>query len=144
MPPPGDIPHTYVFYLFEQKAGFRPPPPGNPFNAALIDTKPSNRYSFNLNRLAAGTGVGSLVGANYITVQNTSPASSTSAVASASATATGTDTGTSALTSANPSASSFTGGAAGQMSPRASFVGGVATALIALAVAAVWSSSLSL
>lgn len=99
-PPPGDIAHTYVFYLFEQSAGFMPPPAGNPFSQALVN-EGMNRMSFNVGNLAKETGIGSLIAANYIMVQNTM--SSATATGAASATGTG-----SAIT---PSASSVTGAA---------------------------------
>lgn len=68
-PPAGDIAHTYVFYIFEQQAGFAPPPAGNPFSQALVN-EGTNRFSFDLNHLAGEKGVGPLVGANYFVAQN--------------------------------------------------------------------------
>ncbi|KAI4222696.1 MAG: hypothetical protein L6R36_005955 [Xanthoria steineri] len=69
MPPAGDTPHDYVFYLFQQEAGFAPPAANSPFNANNVDKSPINRSSFNVQRFAEGEGVGDLVAANYIMVQ---------------------------------------------------------------------------
>lgn len=95
-PPAGDIAHTYVFYLFEQKDGFAPPPAGNPFSAALVNVG-SNRMSFDLNHLAGEKGIGPLVGANYFVAQNRT------------GTAQATGSGTGSVSS--PTAISFLGGA---------------------------------
>lgn len=70
MPPAGDIPHDYVFYLFQQEAGFAPPAEDSPFNVNNVNKESSNRSSFNVQRFAEGEGVGDLVAANFIVVQN--------------------------------------------------------------------------
>ena len=98
MPPAGDIPHDYVFYLFQQQPDFAPPAANSPFNANNVDKSPINRSSFNVQRFAEGPGVGDLVAANYIMVQT--PASAASGGGSMS-------NGT-----AGPSATATTGGAA--------------------------------
>ncbi|KAL8995147.1 MAG: hypothetical protein Q9169_005056 [Polycauliona sp. 2 TL-2023] len=77
MPPAGDIPHDYVFYLFVQEAGFAPPAEDSPFNVENVNEDGINRSSFNVQRLAEAEGVGELVAANYIMVQNPGPAGST-------------------------------------------------------------------
>ncbi|KAL8847093.1 MAG: hypothetical protein Q9221_007842 [Calogaya cf. arnoldii] len=70
MPPAGDIPHDYVFYLFQQEAGFAAPAEDSPFNVNNVNAESINRSSFNVQRFAEGEGVGDLVAANYIVVQN--------------------------------------------------------------------------
>lgn len=109
-PPPGDIAHDYVFYLFEQEAGFAPPPADSPFNVNNVNAAPGNRMSFNVQRFASEGGVGSLVAANYIQVQN--PPSGSGGGSSSNGTAG--PTATSPTTSATgnvtaPSPSPFTG-----------------------------------
>lgn len=84
-PPPGDIAHTYVFYLFPQESGFMAPPVGNPFNVANVNMG-MNRMSFNVQRLANESGIGALAAANYIMVQNTTGSASATASGSSSAT----------------------------------------------------------
>lgn len=65
-PPQGDIPHDYVFYLFNQPSGFVPPP------AALVaewqDGGSSARFNYSLSALAAQ--VGNPIAANYMQVQS--------------------------------------------------------------------------
>ena len=116
-PPPGDIAHTYAFYLFEESSAFAPPPPGNPFNQANVN-KGMNRMSFSVAHLASETGVGPLVAANFILVQNAMQATSSAAAPSASATAKPSSTGTSGSGSGSgtsgsgsPSITPFTAGA---------------------------------
>ncbi|KAL8902532.1 MAG: hypothetical protein Q9207_004630 [Kuettlingeria erythrocarpa] len=75
MPPAGDIVHDYVFYLFQQEAGFAPPPEDSPFNVNNVNAESMNRMSFSVQRFAQGEGVGDLVAANYIRVQNTGSSS---------------------------------------------------------------------
>lgn len=100
-PPPADIAHTYVFYLFPQQSGFMAPPADDPFNVANVNMG-MNRLSFNVQRLANETGVGALAAANYIMVQNTTGGASATASGSSSA------TGSTMM----PTASPFTGDAA--------------------------------
>ena len=108
MPPPGDIPHDYVFYLFQQTAGFAPPPEHSPFNVNNVNAESMNRMSFDVQRFADGQGVGELVAANYIRVQN--PVSGSGGNGTAGATATSsTTTATGGVTA--PSSSPFTGSA---------------------------------
>jgi hypothetical protein len=95
-PPPGDIAHTYTFYLFEQEASFMPPANNSILSAGMVNMG-MNRMSFNVGNLAKEMGVGPLVAANYYRVQNT--------MASATATTSSSSTSTSSAT-----ASTFTGG----------------------------------
>ncbi|KAL8759120.1 MAG: hypothetical protein Q9199_001002 [Rusavskia elegans] len=106
MPPAGDIPHDYVFYLFQQEAGFAPPAENSPFNVNNVNKGSPNRSSFNVQRFAEGEGVGELVAANYIVVQN--PGSSGSGGSSMS---NGTAGPTATGGAAPPSPSPFTGSA---------------------------------
>lgn len=112
-PPPGDIAHTYVFYLFEQTALFAPPPVGNPFSEALVNKGMGSRLSFSVNHLAAENGTGPLVGATYFTAQNMTGS------------ATGSATGTGSV--ASPTAAVFRG-AAGRSQ---AVLAGVAMAIVA-------------
>lgn len=107
MPPAGDIPHDYVFYLFQQEAGFAPPAENSPFNVNNVNKGSSNRSSFNVQRFAEGEGVGELVAANYIVVQN--PGSSGSGGSSSMSNGTAGPTATGGA--APPSPSPFTGSA---------------------------------
>ncbi|KAL9009866.1 MAG: hypothetical protein Q9173_005140 [Seirophora scorigena] len=84
MPPAGDIAHDYVFYLFQQEAAFAPPPPDSPFNVNNVNAAGINRNSFSVQRFADGEGVGDLVAANYIQVQN--PAAGSNGTAGPTAT----------------------------------------------------------
>ncbi|KAL8844963.1 MAG: hypothetical protein Q9176_000635 [Flavoplaca citrina] len=88
MPPAGDIPHDYVFYLFVQEEGFAPPADDSPFNVENVNEESSNRSSFDVRKFAEGEGVGELVAANYIVVQNPG-ASATMSSGMAGPTATG-------------------------------------------------------
>ncbi|KAI4175591.1 MAG: hypothetical protein LQ343_001582 [Gyalolechia ehrenbergii] len=111
-PPAGDIAHDYVFYLFQQEVGFAPPPEDSPFNVNNVNAESTNRISFSVQRFADGEGVGDLVAANYIQVQN--PASGSSGGSSSNGTAG--PSATSSTTSATggvaaPSPSPFTGSA---------------------------------
>lgn len=106
MPPAGDIPHDYVFYLFVQEEGFAPPAEESPFNVDNVNEESSNRSSFDVRRFAEGEGVGELVAANYIVVQNPGAGGSMSS-GMAGPTATG-------GAAAPPSPSPFTG-SAGQL-----------------------------
>ena len=110
-PPPGDIAHAYVFYLFQQEGGFAPPPEDSPFSASNVNANPSNRQSFSVQRFATEEGVGDLVAANYIQVQNSGASSSSSgATRSGGASATPT-TGSPTGTISSPSVSPFIGAA---------------------------------
>lgn len=91
---------------------FTPPPVGNPFSEALINTGMNSRLSFSVSHLAAENGTGPLVGATYFTAQNTTG----SAMASAT---------TGSVSS--PTAATFKGGAGRS---QAGFVG-VAVAVVA-------------
>ncbi|KAI4237668.1 MAG: hypothetical protein LQ349_001672 [Xanthoria aureola] len=103
MPPAGDIPHDYVFYLFQQESGFAPPPANSPFNANNVDKSPINRSSFNVQRFAEGEGVGDLVAANYIMVQTPASGGGSSGGGGGGGMSNGT---------AGPSATATTGGMA--------------------------------
>ena len=94
-PPPGDIPHIYAFYLFEQEEDFTGPAEDSPFRAAVVN-QGMNRMSFNVQTFAEETGVGDLAAGNYIMYQNTS-GTATASASSGSASGTGsamTPTGT--------------------------------------------------
>ncbi|KAI4184798.1 MAG: hypothetical protein L6R41_004497 [Letrouitia leprolyta] len=111
-PPAGDIAHDYVFYLFEQGAGFAPPSEDSPFNVNNVNTKPNNRASFSVQRFAASEGVGDLVAANYIQVQN--PASGSGGSSTSNGTAGPSATSSTTSTTGNVGAaapSPFTGSA---------------------------------
>ncbi|KAL8648297.1 MAG: hypothetical protein Q9210_005072 [Variospora velana] len=111
MPPAGDIPHDYVFYLFQQEAAFAPPPEDSPFNVNNVNAESSNRASFSVQRFAEGEGVGDLVAANYIRVQNPgSGGSASNGTAGPSATSATTTSATGGVVAA-PSPSPFTGSA---------------------------------
>ena len=148
LPPAGDIAHTYVFYLFEQGDAFRPPPPGNPFSAALIN-EGTNRMSFSVAHLAGENGVGPLVAANYIEVQNqqqasssSSPSATASSGPSASASASK-PTGAGTVGSASPIPSPFLGGAGPTRGGGAAGFIGLAATICAIATAAMawaWSA----
>lgn len=105
MPPGGDIAHDYVFYLFQQEAGFAPPSEDSPFSAQNVDAESMNRMSFSVQRFAEGEGVGDLVAANYIQVQNLGSGNGTARPSGTSATASATGGAT------MPSASPYTGSA---------------------------------
>ena len=105
-PPPGDIPHDYVFYLFEQNEDFAPPPEDSPFNVDNINANPMNRMSFDVQRIASGEGFGDLVAANYIVVQISSGSANSTSGSSAGGGAAPTG-----ATMPSPSASPFTGAA---------------------------------
>ena len=92
-PPPGDIPHVYVFYLYEQEEGFAPPPDDSPFNVNNVNAESTNRLSFNAQSFGEQSGVGDLVAANYIQVQNTTGTATSSAGASTGSTPRPTSTG---------------------------------------------------
>ncbi|KAL8827535.1 MAG: hypothetical protein Q9170_006977 [Blastenia crenularia] len=112
MPPIGDIAHDYVFYLFQQDAGFAPPPENSPFNVNNVNADPMNRMSFSVQRFAEEQGVGDLVAANYIQVQN--PASGSGGGSSSNGTAgpsATSSTGSATAGFAGPSPSPFTGSA---------------------------------
>ncbi|KAL9101481.1 MAG: hypothetical protein Q9163_003252 [Psora crenata] len=81
-PPPGDIPHTYVFYLFAQEAGFMAPATDSPFSVGNVNTG-MNRLSFNVQNFVSEPGVGPLVAANYFMVQNTTGSGSATATGGA-------------------------------------------------------------
>ena len=69
-PPPGDIPHRYVFMLFPQPSGFSIP---SDF-AQVLQT----RVPFDFMGFIAETKLTNAIAANFITVQNTSvPATTT-------------------------------------------------------------------
>ncbi|KAG8533345.1 uncharacterized protein KY384_002128 [Bacidia gigantensis] len=106
-PPPADIPHSYVFYLFEQKAGFAPPPEDSPFSPDNVSKSPGNRRSFNVQGFTQEKGVGDLVAGNYFQVVNTTGSAGSSASASAGGGTTASATGS--VTA--PTAPSFTGAA---------------------------------
>ena len=108
MPPPGDIPHDYVFYLFQQTAGFAPPPEDSPFNVNNVNAESNNRMSFDVQRFADGEGVGELVAANYIRVQNPVSGSGGNGTAGPTATSSTTSATGGVMT---PSPSPFTGSA---------------------------------
>ncbi|KAI4149880.1 MAG: hypothetical protein LQ341_001217 [Variospora aurantia] len=111
MPPAGDIPHDYVFYLFQQEAGFAPPPEDSPFNVNNVNAESSNRASFSMQRFAEGEGVGDLVAANFIRVQNPgSGGSASNGTAGPSGTSAMTPSATGGVVAA-PSPSPFTGSA---------------------------------
>ncbi|KAL8928488.1 MAG: hypothetical protein Q9208_001722 [Pyrenodesmia sp. 3 TL-2023] len=112
MPPAGDIAHDYVFYLFQQEAGFAPPPEDSPFNVNNVNAESMNRMSFSVQRFAEEEGVGDLVAANYIQVQNLGSGSE----GGRSSNGTAGPSATSSMTSATggvvaPSPSPFTGSA---------------------------------
>ncbi|KAL8758818.1 MAG: hypothetical protein Q9184_003813 [Pyrenodesmia sp. 2 TL-2023] len=112
MPPAGDIPHDYVFYLFQQEAGFAPPPEDSPFNINNVNAASMNRMSFSVQRFAEGEGVGYLVAANYIQVQNLGSGSEGSRSSNGTAGPSATSSTTSATGGvAAPSPSPFTGSA---------------------------------
>ena len=106
MPPARDIPHDYVFYLFQQNAGFAPPPEDSPFNVNNVNAESINRMSFDVQRFADGEGVGELVAANYFQVQNPAPGTDGNGTAGPSATSS-TTSATGAVVA--PSSSPFTG-----------------------------------
>ncbi|KAI4175166.1 MAG: hypothetical protein LQ348_006237 [Seirophora lacunosa] len=106
MPPAGDIAHDYVFYLFQQEAAFAPPPPDSPFNVNNVNAAGINRNSFSVQRFAEGEGVGDLVAANYIQVQN--PAAGSNGTAGPTATSS-TPSATGGIATLSPSP--FTGSA---------------------------------
>lgn len=86
-PPPGDIPHIYSFYLFEQGGAFAPPPADSPFNTNNVNVGMTNRLSFNVQKFANQEGVEDLVAANYIKVQNTTGSTPSSTSSSSTGTA---------------------------------------------------------
>ncbi|KAI9699944.1 MAG: hypothetical protein M1836_002478 [Candelina mexicana] len=86
-PPAGDIAHTYVFYLFEQQAIFRPT------NVTLSSTVAS-RVSFNIANFSRTAGVGPLLAANYFTVQNNATANATGTAGATASRTSGVATGT--------------------------------------------------
>ncbi|KAL8939828.1 MAG: hypothetical protein Q9216_003150 [Gyalolechia sp. 2 TL-2023] len=102
MPPAGDIPHDYVFYLFQQEDGFAPPPEDSPFNVNNVNAESMNRMSFDVQRFADGEGVGDLVAANYIQVQNPASGGSGNGTAGPSATSP-TTSATGGVTTPSPS-----------------------------------------
>ena len=53
-----------------QEEGFTAPAEDSPFNVENVNEESSNRSSFDVRRFAEGEGVGDLVAANYIVVQN--------------------------------------------------------------------------
>ena len=66
------------------------PSADNPFSREMVDASGMNRVSFNVGRLAEEDGVGELVAANYIRVQNTTvPAASMMPSGTGSPSATG-------------------------------------------------------
>ena len=71
-----------------QEEGFAPPADDSPFNVDNVNEESSNRSSFDVKRFAEGEGVGDLVAANYIVVQNPG-ASATMSSGMAGPTATG-------------------------------------------------------
>lgn len=123
-PPPGDGPHTYALYLFEQGPGFVPPPAGSPFSAALVNGNQGlNRVGFNVNQLASEKAIGPLVAANYL-VSQTGGSTKSSLIAAATGTSGIPNSAGTSNATASYSPSSFTSNA---RTIRTGLVGGVVT-----------------
>ncbi|KAF2715903.1 hypothetical protein K431DRAFT_236623 [Polychaeton citri CBS 116435] len=72
MPPPGDIAHTYTFYLFPQPANFSLPPADAGRNFSALEA--FDRFNFSVT--AISDVLGPPIAANYYRVQNTSSTTS--------------------------------------------------------------------
>jgi hypothetical protein len=98
MPPAGDVPHTYAFYLYRQpSANFTLPSRVN-----YTDLRTTNRINYNLTALTAAVG-NAPIAANYFLVQNTN--SSATAPAANRTTAAPTTSSTAASTARPTNAS---------------------------------------
>lgn len=62
-PPPGDSPHRYVFFLYEEPADFTIP--------AAFTNVSNNRIGFQLASFVEAANLSPAYAANYLTVQNT-------------------------------------------------------------------------
>lgn len=113
MPPAGDIPHTYTFYLLPQPLNYSIPTAAQ--QAIYNPTSAYTRMNFSIEALIAA--VGEPVAANYIRVHNANSSSggaaTTTAPTNATAAMTGTAVNGSMMATASASAASaiYTGAA---------------------------------
>jgi hypothetical protein len=144
-PPPGDAPHRYTFFLFEQPIDFTVP-------AAFASVDPpetsNDRVGFNLNAFIAAANLSAPLAANYMLVQNTTISGSSTSFPPSSVTSTaGIDTSIGSGTSSTiyPIGSPATAPASGTATATATVTstGGSATATTNAAVSMVGGSGLA-